>query len=70
MIDRSTALKQADKLFRRERLDRATAQYVRLAAHQPRDWHAPNARGDLYMRAGEYRHVRTRIARLSRSQSA
>ena len=70
MIDRWTALKQAEKLFRQGRLDGATAQYVRPVAHQSRDWRATNARGDLYMRAGGYRDVRARIARSSRSQSA
>lgn len=52
-IDRTQALKNAEKLLRQGKLDGAIAEYVRVTEDQPRDWNARNALGDLYVRAGQ-----------------
>ena len=52
-IDRTEALKKAEKLLRQGKLDLAIAEYVRLLEEQPRDWSTRNALGDLYVRANQ-----------------
>jgi tetratricopeptide (TPR) repeat protein len=52
-IDRTQALKNAEKLLRQGKLDGAIAEYVRVVEEQPRDWNTRNALGDLYVRAGQ-----------------
>jgi tetratricopeptide (TPR) repeat protein len=52
-IDRTQALKTAEKLLRQGKLDGAIAEYLRVVEDQPRDWNARNALGDLYVRAGQ-----------------
>ncbi|HEX4568200.1 MAG TPA: tetratricopeptide repeat protein [Vicinamibacterales bacterium] len=52
-IDRTQALKNAEKLLRQGKLDGAIAEYLRVVEDQPRDWNARNALGDLYVRAGQ-----------------
>ena len=51
-IDRTQALKNAEKLLRQGKLDGAIAEYVRVIEEQPRDWNSRNSLGDLYVRAG------------------
>jgi tetratricopeptide (TPR) repeat protein len=52
-IDRTQALKNAEKLLRQGKLDGAIAEYLRVVEEQPRDWNTRNALGDLYVRAGQ-----------------
>jgi tetratricopeptide (TPR) repeat protein len=52
-IDRTQALKNAEKLLRQGKLDGAIAEYLRVIEDQPRDWNTRNALGDLYVRAGQ-----------------
>ncbi len=52
-IDRTQALKNAEKLLRQGKLDGAIAEYVRVIEEQPRDWNSRNSLGDLYVRAGQ-----------------
>jgi tetratricopeptide (TPR) repeat protein len=52
-IDRTQALKNAEKLLRQGKLDGAIAEYLRIVEEQPRDWNTRNALGDLYVRAGQ-----------------
>jgi tetratricopeptide (TPR) repeat protein len=52
-MDRAAALRNAEKLLRQGKLDRAIAEYARIAEAQPHDWHVANALGDLYVRAGQ-----------------
>ena len=52
-IDRTQALKNAEKLLRQGKLDGAIAEYLRVVEDQPRDWNARYALGDLYVRAGQ-----------------
>jgi tetratricopeptide (TPR) repeat protein len=52
-IDRTQALKNAEKLLRQGKLDGAIAEYLRVIEAQPRDWNSRNALGDLYVRASQ-----------------
>ena len=52
-IDRTQALKNAEKLLRQGKLDGAIAEYLRVVEEQPRDWNTRNSLGDLYVRAGQ-----------------
>ena len=52
-IDRAAAVRQAEKLLRRGKLEQAIAEYLRLVEDQPRDWNTANLLGDLYVRAGK-----------------
>src|SRR5215813_9742007 len=52
-IDRTQALKNAEKLLRQGKLDGAIAEYLRVVEEQPRDWSTRNSLGDLFVRAGQ-----------------
>jgi len=52
-IDRSAALRNAEKFLRLGRLDEAIAEYRSVLDDQPLDWNTANALGDLYFRAGQ-----------------
>jgi len=64
-IDREATLRAAEKLLRQGKLDAAIAEYVRLAAAQPRDWASVNALGDLYVRAGQIDRAVTQFVRVA-----
>jgi tetratricopeptide (TPR) repeat protein len=51
-IDRTAALRNAEKLLRQGKLDLAIAEYLRIVEDQPGDWNTTNLLGDLYVRAG------------------
>ena len=50
-IDRTSILRQAEKLLRQGRLDAAIDEYQRVLADFPHDWTTANALGDCYYRA-------------------
>lgn len=52
-IDRTAALRNAEKLVRQGKLDHAIAEYLRVVEEQPRDWNTANTLGDLYLRAAQ-----------------
>ena len=64
-IDRAAAVRQAEKLLRRGKLEQAIAEYLRLVEDQPRDWNTANLLGDLYVRAGKVDHAVAQFARMA-----
>jgi tetratricopeptide (TPR) repeat protein len=50
--NRATALSRAQELVRDGRLDEAMQTYLQIVDEHPRDWHAANLLGDLYVRTG------------------
>ena len=52
-IDRTTILRNGEKLLRQGKIDLAIAEYLRIVLDQPRDWNTANILGDLYQRAGQ-----------------
>jgi len=64
MIDRDAALRSADSLVRRGRLDAAIDEYVRLVKDQPQDWNTVNVLGDLYARTGDTENAIAQFTRL------
>jgi len=51
-IDRAAALRNAEKLLSKGKLDAAIAAYASVLEQQPNDWTTANTLGDLYVRAG------------------
>ena len=51
-VDRSTVLREAEKLVRQGKLSRAIEEYLRALDEQPRDWTTANTVGDLLVRMG------------------
>src|SRR5688572_30371253 len=52
-VDRTAALRNAEKFLRQGKVEPAIAEYVRLVMDQPEDWNSANALGDLYVRSGQ-----------------
>jgi len=52
-IDRVATLKNAEKLVRQGKLDRAVLEYVRVVEDNPGDWNTANLLGDMYARLGQ-----------------
>ena len=52
-IDRTAALRTAEKLLRQGKLQPAIDEYLRVVEDQPRDWNTANLLGDLYVRSGK-----------------
>ena len=69
-IDRTTALRTAEKLLRQGKLDLAIAEYSRMVEEDPRDWNTANLLGDLYLRAGDSGKAVDQFARIADSLNA
>ena len=68
-IDRADILRQAEKLLRQGKLERAIAEYLRVVEDQPRDWNTANMLGDLYARAGQIDKALEQFSRIADSLS-
>jgi tetratricopeptide (TPR) repeat protein len=64
-IDRTAALRNAEKLLRQGKLEAAIAEYVRVVEDQPGDWNTANILGDLYARAGQIDRAVEQFARIA-----
>jgi tetratricopeptide (TPR) repeat protein len=65
--DRTSTLRNAEKLVRQGRLDQAIAEYVRVVEDQPLDWSTANTLGDLYARVDEIDKAVEQFERIAES---
>jgi tetratricopeptide (TPR) repeat protein len=68
-IDRTAALRTAEKLLRQGKLQPAIEEYLRVVEDQPRDWNTANMLGDLYLRAGQVDKAVEQFTRIAESLS-
>ena len=68
-LDRTAALRNAEKLLRQGKLEAAIAEYARVLEDQPTDWNTANVLGDLYARAGQLDRAVEQFVRIADSLS-
>lgn len=69
-MNRQTILRDAEKLVRQGKPDRAIEEYLRVVEDQPGDWTTANIIGDLYVRTGQAERAVEQFLRIADALAA